>query len=233
MPGHVAERDPALKTCSASDPIVTIQVSWDGGSMIASLRGRCVEVQAQSLIVDVNGVGYLVRATQRVIDTARAHPDEITVRVQTQVRDDSIVLYGFASEVELGTFEHLTALQGVGPKVAMAILGTISPSELRIAADRDDVALLQSVPGVGPKVARRIVTELKDKLGDLIPATITLGATVTDAEVAHSDHLAARDALMALGMGLTDAEQALALTDETLPVAARVKAALRGKAVSS
>lgn len=197
--------------------------------MIARLTGRCVHVDTESLVIDVGGVGYLVRATAAVLRSAARTPDAVTVFVHTSVRDDAIQLFGFASATEQAVYERLVQLQGVGPKVAVAILGVLSPSDVRRAADRGDDALLRSVPGVGPKVARRIVTELSGKLGDVVGTGETvLTATVHPGDVAGDD---AREALVGLGLSPLDAEAALAATDPDLPTAERVRAALRGAAV--
>jgi holliday junction DNA helicase RuvA len=201
--------------------------------MIARLTGRCAHLDAESLIVDVGGVGYLVRATTAVLDEARRAPEEVTVHVHTSVREDAIQLFGFASHAEQQVFERLTQLQGVGPKVAIAVLSTLSPSDIRRAADMEDVALLQSVPGVGPKVARRIVTELKDKLDDLVPVGVTTFAARVDgdgAADAAGSFYEAREALLGLGLSIGEAEAALAGTDDDAPSEARIKQALSGRA---
>jgi len=204
--------------------------------MIARLTGRCVHMDADSLIVDVGGVGYLVRATSAVLVEAQRDPSNVTVHVHTNVREDAIQLFGFASHPEQQVFERLTSLQGVGPKVAIAVLSSISPQDIRRATDMDDVALLQSVPGVGPKVARRIVTELKNKLDDIVPAGLTtFAASVQDGDGGGSNatFYEAREALIGLGMSVPEAEVALAGTDDTATASARVKQALKSKAVRS
>ena len=191
--------------------------------MIARLRGRCVQIDEEAVVLDVNGVGYLVRATTGVLRAAAMAGDgEVTVFVHTNVREDAIQLFGFASAGEQSVFERLLSLQGVGPKVALSIVSAYAPADIRRAAEHEDVALFQSIPGIGPKVARRIVTELQDKLGDVPLTTTTFGATVDD--VGFYD---ARDALVGLGMSVQDAEAALKTTDEQTPVDERVRAALQ------
>lgn len=204
--------------------------------MIARLAGRCVHADAESIIVDVGGVGYLVRATTGVIQAALADPDDVRVYVHTNVREDAIQLFGFASYREQQTFDRLTQLQGVGPKVAIAVLSSVSPADLQRATLTEDVALLQSVPGVGPKVARRIVTELKDKLEDLVPSGVTtFTAQVHDDDAGSSMPGAlaslyeARAALVELGMSITDAEAALAHTDPAATAEVRVRQALSAR----
>lgn len=199
--------------------------------MIARLTGRCVHADSESLIVDVGGVGYLVRATAGVIQAAQRDPEQVTVHVHTNVREDSIQLFGFATYAEQQVFERLTTLQGVGPKVAIAVLSTISPQDIQRATVTEDVALLQSVPGVGPKVARRIVTELKDKLDDVVPAgMVTFAARVEDgAPDSLATFYEAREALVGLGMSVAEAEAALAGTDEAASAGDRVKQALASR----
>lgn len=203
--------------------------------MIASLTGRCIHADSESIIVDVGGVGYLVRATTGVIQAAQRTPDDVTVHVHTNVREDAIQLYGFATYSEQQVFERLTTLQGVGPKVAIAVLSSISPQDIQRATLTEDVALLQSVPGVGPKVARRIVTELKDKLHDIVPAGITtFSASVQDGTPdSMATFYEAREALVGLGMGLPEAEAALAATDDAADAGERVKQALATRKVRS
>ncbi|HET7450678.1 MAG TPA: Holliday junction branch migration protein RuvA [Gaiellaceae bacterium] len=179
--------------------------------MIARLRGRASGRVGQALIVDVNGVGYLVHATPSV---HRLGADEITVEVHTVVREDALQLFGFASADERELFELLLGVNGVGPKVALAIVSGSTPAELRRAIARDDVKRFQAIPGVGLKTAQRVVLELKAKLAD---------ASYASGEV----DLAARDALVELGWTLLDAERALADVDESLPVEEQVRHALR------
>jgi Holliday junction DNA helicase RuvA len=202
--------------------------------MIARLRGRCIHADSESIIVDVGGVGYLVRATTGVIQAAQRAPEEVMVFVHTNVREDAIQLFGFADLSEQQVFERLTSLQGVGPKVAIAVLSSISPQDIQRATLTEDVALLQSVPGVGPKVARRIVTELKDKLDDIVPAGITtFAARVEDGETPDSmaTFYEAREALVGLGMGIPEAEAALAQTDDAATAEVRIKQALATRKV--
>ena len=164
-----------------------------------------------ALVVDVNGVGYLVSATPSV---HRLGEGEITVEVHTVVREDALQLYGFASGDEREVFELLLGVNGVGPKVALAIVSGSTPAELRRAIARDDVKRFQAIPGVGLKTAQRVVLELKEKL------------TLVDA-VGDGGDLTARDALVELGWTLVDAERALAEVDLALPVEEQVRNALR------
>jgi holliday junction DNA helicase RuvA len=177
--------------------------------MIARLRGRIAGRAGTGLIVDVNGVGYLVHATPSV---QRLGDGDITVEIHTVVREDALQLFGFATSDERQLFELLLGVNGVGPKVALAILSGSTPAELRRAIARDDVKRFQAIPGIGLKTAQRVVLELKEKLAD----TATEGG-----------ELQARDALVELGWSVLDAERALADVDPALSVEEQVRAALR------
>ena len=183
--------------------------------MIARLRGRVVAKTLNGIVLDVNGVGYLVHATPSV---QRLGDGEIVVETHTVVREDALQRFGFASAAERELFELLLGVSGVGPKVALAIVSASSPSELVRAISREDTARFEAIPGIGRKTAQRVVLELKEKLvvfGD--------GADVP----AEIDDLTARDALVGLGWSLVDAERALADVDDELPVEERVREALR------
>lgn len=132
--------------------------------MIASLRGKVAHIGLDSVVLDVQGVGYRVFATPETLATLRleAGADLATSLV---VREDAMTLYGFASTDERDTFETLQTVSGVGPKLALAMLAVHTPEELRRAVDGEDLKMLQRVPGVGPKSAKRLVLELTGKLG--------------------------------------------------------------------
>lgn len=198
--------------------------------MIARLRGKPVALRPEGLILDVGGVGYLVAATPRATrnwDSA----DELAVETYLHVREDTLQLFGFADVEERGLFELLMTVQGIGPKVALAIVSGSTPAELVRAVALEDEARFMAIPGIGKKTAQRIVMELKDKLGSFGAG----GAGVGPGDVARaggggavgSGHLAAREALVALGFSLTEAEERLAGVDPELPPEERVKRALR------
>jgi holliday junction DNA helicase RuvA len=180
--------------------------------MIARLRGRVAARTSGGLVVDVNGVGYLVHATPSVY---RLGDGEITIETYTHVREDALQLFGFASSAERQLFELLLGVNGVGPKVALAIVSGSTPAELTRAIAREDTARFEAIPGIGRKTAQRVVLELKEKLA-AVPG-----------EAAVSVDLTARDALVELGWTLADAERALADVDEDLPVEEQVRQALR------
>jgi holliday junction DNA helicase RuvA len=180
--------------------------------MIARLRGKRAGLSAAGLVLDVNGVGYLVQATPSVL---RRDGDELTVETYLHVREDALQLYGFGSVEERDLFVHLLGVNGVGPKVALAIVSGSTPADLRRAIALEDTARFEAIPGIGKKTAQRVVLELKEKLG----TGVEVPAPVTD--------LVARDALVELGYSVPDAERALAGVDPELPPEQRVREALR------
>jgi Holliday junction DNA helicase RuvA len=188
--------------------------------MIARLRGKPVAWDADGLILEVGGVGYRLAATPSAVRKAE-DADEVVIETHLHVREDALQLYGFADADERLLFEQLLAVNGVGPKVALAIVSGHSPGELRRALVREDAALFETIPGIGRKTAQRVVLELKEKIAPL--------AAVEDApHLGPGDgHVVARDALVELGYTAAEAEQRLADTDPDLPPAERVRQALR------
>jgi Holliday junction DNA helicase RuvA len=141
--------------------------------------------------------------------------EELTVETYMHVREDALQLYGFATAEERELFVHLLSVNGVGPKVALAIVSGSTPSELRRAIALEDTARFELIPGIGKKTAQRVVLELKEKLAS--------GATAPAAR----GQLHARDALVELGYSLLDAEQALSGIDPELPIEEQIRLALR------
>ncbi|MGZ4383350.1 MAG: Holliday junction branch migration protein RuvA [Gaiellaceae bacterium] len=191
--------------------------------MIARLRGKPAGRGPEGLLLDVNGVGYLVHATPRALARADG-TEEAIVETYLHVREDTLALYGFADAAERELFVQLLSVSGIGPKVALAIVSGSSPDELRRAIARDDTARFEAIPGIGRKTAQRVVLELKEKLASAV------GVPESNGAAGQSSHLVARDALVELGYSLVEAEQALASIDPELPVEERVKRALRGRA---
>jgi Holliday junction DNA helicase RuvA len=185
--------------------------------MIARLRGVAAASTPEGLLLDVNGVGYLVAATPSALRKADAG-GEVTVETYLHVREDALQLYGFADRAERELFMQLLTVNGVGPKVALAIVSGSPAEELRRAIAREDAARFQAIPGIGKKTAERIVLELKEKIGDVAVAAVA---------AVDSPHLVARDALVELGYSVVDAERALAQTDEDATPEERVRQALR------
>jgi Holliday junction DNA helicase RuvA len=187
--------------------------------VISRLRGAPVGRTADGLVVDVAGVGYLVSATPSVLRRADG-VSEVTVETYLHVREDTLQLYGFADAGERALFVQLLGVSGIGPKVALAVVSSASPDELRRAIALRDSARFQAIPGIGKKTAERIVLELEGSLAEAVPVT----------EPGSTGELTARDALVGLGYSLVEAEQALAGVDADLPVEERVREALRSAA---
>jgi Holliday junction DNA helicase RuvA len=187
--------------------------------MISRLRGIPAGSSADGLVLDVGGVGYLVAATPSALRQADASA-EVTLETYLHVREDTLQLYGFADARERELFVRLLGVSGIGPKVALAVVSSGRPDDLRRAIALGDAARFQVIPGIGKKTAERIVLELKGSIADAIEP----GATHDTAE------LVARDALLELGFSVAEAERALATTDPDLPAEQRVREALRSAA---
>jgi holliday junction DNA helicase RuvA len=192
--------------------------------VISRLRGVPAGRAPDGLVLDVGGVGYLVAATPSAL--RRAHgEEEVTIETYLHVREDALQLYGFADAAERELFLHLLGVSGIGPKVALAVVSSAPPGELRRAIVLEDPARFQAIPGIGKKTAERIVLELKEKLGseDVVALPSLPGAP-------SSSHVVARDALVELGYSVIEAETALAHVDPELPPEDRVREALRSAA---
>lgn len=133
--------------------------------MIARLSGTLAETTSDSAVIDVAGVGYLVHLSTRTLDALGPIGGQVLILTELQVREDAWTLFGFGSAAERDTFRILTSVQGVGGKVALAILSALSPDELARAVAQDDKAMIGRANGVGPKLAARIANELQGKLG--------------------------------------------------------------------
>lgn len=149
--------------------------------MIAKLRGIIDFIGEDSVIIDVNGVGYLVFASRRTLSMLPAKGGDAGLMIETHVREDHIHLYGFADNAEKQWFSLLTTVQGVGAKVALALLSVLNPTDLLRALAAQDTTALCRAPGIGPKVATRIVGELKDKAAKLNLGPVAAPAPVTEA----------------------------------------------------
>jgi Holliday junction DNA helicase RuvA len=133
--------------------------------MIARLSGILAEASADTAVIDVAGVGYQVHCSGRTLDALGPVGSEVLVLTELQVREDAWTLFGFGSPAERDSFRALTSIQGVGGRLALAILSALSPDELARAVSQDDKAMIGRANGVGPKLAARIANELKGKLG--------------------------------------------------------------------
>jgi holliday junction DNA helicase RuvA len=184
--------------------------------VIARLRGTSAARMGERLVLDVGGVGYLLSVTPTALRRAEGG-GEVTLETYLHVREDALQLYGFGEPAERELFEHLLAVSGVGPKVALAIVSGSPPADLRRAIALEDTGRFEAIPGIGKKTAQRVVLELKEKLGGMDEPV----------PIAGKPHATARDALVELGWSVTEAEEALAGTDPELPPEERVRQALR------
>lgn len=195
--------------------------------MIARLKGIVDDVDADSAVVDVGGVGYLVWASARTLrDLAVGQP--VTVLVETIVREDAIALYGFLDAAERDWFRILTTVQGVGARVALSILSTLSSDEIARAIASQDRATLSRPAGVGPKLAARLATELKDKAAAFGVAPAAKGSDEPMAAPATgSVNEDAVSALVNLGYKRVEAFGAVARVAQRLGADARLDAIIR------
>ncbi len=198
--------------------------------MIGRLRGIVAEVEEADAILDVGGVGYVVQAGSRTLSRL-TEGDEAVLHVESVTREDGTRLFGFLSREEKRAFLHLNAIQGVGPKAALAILDVLPPAELAQAVARDDKASVARAAGVGPKLAQRVVLELKNKpIGSgLVISAMSPQPGVTRAPPSPAGEAVA--ALMQLGTAEPVARRAVEAAGGRLgadaALAALIKAALQ------
>jgi len=189
--------------------------------MIAHLRGRLEATGIDHAVIDVGGVGYLVGASAKTLAAIGPIGEAATLFTEMLVAEDSIRLVGFARPDERDWFRLLTGVQGVGARVALAILSVLEPVELAKAVAAQDKAMVARANGVGPKLAERIVRELKDKVGGVIPGSLT---PVTAAMGAAQD---AVSALLNLGFRPAEANAAVGAAEEELGADASLDALVR------
>jgi Holliday junction DNA helicase RuvA len=197
--------------------------------MIGKLRGIIDTYGEDFVIVDVGGVGYLVHCSARTLQALPAQGEAVTLAIETHVREDQIKLFGFTSDLEREWFRLLQTVQGVGTKVALAVLSTLKPADLASAIALRDKAAITRAPGVGPKVAERVVTELKDKApayADVDPAVIRLSGAV-DENRAPKPIADAVSALVNLGYGHPQAAAAIAAAARSAGEGAETKQLIR------
>ncbi len=173
--------------------------------MIAQVRGTVVEADSDRVVVDVGGVGLELLVPGRVAAQAAAHVgEERSFVTHLHVREDALQLFGFQNRRELIFFRQLTSVSGVGPKVALGILSAYAVEDLELAVVQDDHKRFESIPGIGRKLAQRLIVELKDRI-----APPDAGASPGGAPDAMSDLIAARSALVNLGLTYAEADGAL------------------------
>ena len=181
--------------------------------MIGKLTGIIDTLTKNHLILDVQGVGYLVQASNRTLSRIGQKGDPASLLIETIVREDAFTLFGFADKHEQEWFKLLTSVQGVGAKAALAILSVAPPDKLSIAIAAQDKAPIQAADGVGPKLATRILTELKDKAANIdiapAPSKVSYSDIAAPAKDDNSLDNDAVSALINLGYARSDAYQAV------------------------
>jgi Holliday junction DNA helicase RuvA len=192
--------------------------------MIGKLKGIVDGVDEDGLVIDVNGVGYVVSASARTLRALPAIGQPATLHIETQVREDAIRLFGFLTTGERDWFRLLQSVQGVGAKVALGILGALSGEALSAAIAHQDKAMMARAPGVGPKLAARLVLELKDKA----PAfgVADLGGAIAGAEPGSKLPKEAQDAVLALvSLGYARPQASLAVAKGVAALGAEAQTA--------
>lgn len=191
--------------------------------MIARVRGTLVENDFETVVIDVGGVGYELAVTPRTLAGLPGVGEEVVLHAHLHVREDQMSLFGFDTRADKDLFSTLIGISGVGPKVAMAILATLTYEQLRLAVSSDDIATLTEVPGIGKRSAQKLLLELKPKMD------------VVDGAVAPSGPMAeVREALTGLGYGPDEIRGTLAGMPDDLSVEEMLRLSLRelGKAQS-
>jgi Holliday junction DNA helicase RuvA len=183
--------------------------------MIGRLRGVVAAIEADRVVMDVGGVGYEVHVTPKTAAGIGQPGDEAVVFTHLHVRDDALVLYGLSTAPDRDLFRVLLSAQGVGPRVALGILGVFSADALRRVVATDDIDSLTQVPGIGKRTAQRIVLDLKPRLAD------------AEAEFGESYTSQVRQALEQLGYSVAEIREAMAEVDTTAPVAEQIRSSLK------
>jgi Holliday junction DNA helicase RuvA len=192
--------------------------------MIAKLSGILDSAGPDGVVIDVGGVGYLVFCSARTLRQLPGKGEAVRLVIEAHVREDHIHLYGFIDEAERSAYRLLTTVQGVGAKVALAILGAVSPDALASAIAAQDRAVLTQADGVGPKLATRIVVELRDKVAGLSLAPAPLEGAMPILEGVAAD---AVSALVNLGYRRVDAFGAVARASRQVGSEAKLDALIR------
>jgi holliday junction DNA helicase RuvA len=180
--------------------------------MIASVRGEVLVRRPDHVVIESGGVGYRLAVSSETLKAVPASGQEATLHARMIVRDDSISLYGFASEEERDLFLQLTSVSGVGPKVALAALSGGTPRELMRAISSGDAKRFQAVPGIGKRTAERIIVELREKIADALEES-----AVASTEGSDDPRVLAREGLVGLGYERTEAEALLEAAEGETP----------------
>jgi len=181
--------------------------------MIASVRGEVLVRRPDHVVVESGGVGYRLSVSAETLKAVPARGNEATLHAHLVARDDSLQLFGFATEEERDLFLHLVSVNGVGPKVAIAILSGGSPRELLGAIAAGDAKRFQAVPGIGKRTAERVIVELREK----VAGELTDEAAGTPGSGSEDPRLLAREGLVQLGYTLLDAERLLEAAEGETP----------------
>lgn len=189
------------------------------------IKGTLVQKSDNYIVVDANGIGYMINTSLTTLNSLGASGTEITIYTYLNVREDAMELFGFSTQEEKNMFVHLISVSGVGPKAALSILSVSTPAKFAVAVVTNDVKTITKASGVGPKLAQRVILELKDKL-----KTDELGVDIEDDTVFDkSDNRSeAISALVVLGYSPADAQNAVSKVDGSLEVEEIIKKALSG-----
>ncbi len=198
--------------------------------MFAYIKGKLAYKHGDYVVVEANGVGYKIYTALSTIETIGTAGDEVKVFTHLYVREDIMNLYGFITQEEMGMFELLISVSGVGPKAAISVISSVSPSKFGLAVITDDTKTLTKAQGVGNKVAQRIILELKDKIKkeqlSAVDASVNEKAALRN-ENSHASE--AISALMVLGYTPLEASRAVsAVYSEEMDLEAIIKSALKG-----
>ncbi len=177
--------------------------------MISRLRGALVEIQGNVLLLDVGGVGYEVEVSSNVLGAAPLIGAELTLYTHFVVREDAQLLFGFCDKNERDLYRTYIRINGVGPKMGLALISSIDPSTLSHAVQNNEVGVLTKVPGVGKKTAERLMVELKSRIDTLIPQLPTTANLPQPSFGTRAVYQEAEDALLALGYKGHQAQQAV------------------------
>jgi Holliday junction DNA helicase RuvA len=196
--------------------------------MIAKLAGLVDQVAAEGVVIDVNGVGYLAFCSTRTISRLPSAGSPVQLLIETHVREDHIHLYGFIDAAERDWFRQLTTVQGVGARLALAILSAVAPDQLGLAILAQDKAVVTRAEGVGPRLAARIVNELRDKVGGLAVGAVPPAESAVAPAADTGPAADAVSALVNLGYRRSEAFGAVAAVSRRLGSAADAGALIRG-----
>jgi len=194
--------------------------------MIYSLRGKLIFAEPGAVVIECGGVGYRCAVSFTTLSMMPPAGSEVFIYTYMNVREDAVDLFGFGEKSELDAFRLLTSVNGVGPKVALALLSDFTPSKLALAVVSGDSKALTRSPGVGSKLAQRIVLELKDKLGGLGSDDSAI-QNIAESSAKRGNVSEALSALVALGYGQSEAASALSDGDDSQPVEELIKKALK------